>query len=64
MYQPGIDQRLAQILSAERLEEAARERLAREAQLAAPKVAARRWVLALAATAPLVVGIIWAVATH
>ena len=42
MYQPGMDQGLAQIRYAEILEEAANERADRKARAVAPKPASRK----------------------
>ncbi len=66
MYQPGFDQGLAQIRYAEVLEEAAIKRAQRAARNAqpAPKPAARRLALALAAAAPIVVWIGWIWVAH
>jgi len=50
--------------SAEVLNEAARECTEREAQTVAPKLAVRRLVLALTATAPVAVWVIWMLAAH
>jgi hypothetical protein len=58
MYQPGLDQGLAQIRYAEILEEAANERADRKARAAAPKPAAHRLALSLAAVAPIAVWIV------
>ena len=62
MYQPGMDQGLARIRYAERLEDAARERAERRPQSVAPKQAGRRLVLACAAVAPVALAIVWAFA--
>ncbi len=61
MYHPGLgtDRQLAQIRYAEFLEEAANERADRRAQAAHLKPAARRLVIAFAASAPIVVWIVW-----
>ncbi len=64
MYQPGIDQGLAQIRYAEILEEAANERADRKARAVAPKPAARQLALALAAAAPIAVLITWMLVAH
>jgi hypothetical protein len=64
MYQPGLDQGLAQIRYAEVLEEAANERADRKARAGSPQPAARRLVLVLAAAAPLAVWIVRVLAAH
>jgi hypothetical protein len=64
MYQPGMDQGLAQIRYAEVLEEAAQERVGRQAQSIAPNQAARRLVLAFAAVVPVALAIVWVFAAH
>jgi hypothetical protein len=64
MYQPGIDQGLAQIRYAEILEEAANERADRKARAAAPKPASHRLALALAVVAPIAVWIVWMWVVH
>lgn len=64
MYQPGMDQGYAQIRYAEVVEEAARERANRNARPATAKQTVRRWAVAVAAAAPVVVWIIWTVAAH
>ena len=64
MYQPGMDQGLAHIRYAEMLEEAARVRAERQMRPAAPKAAARRWMLALAAVAPVALATVWVLAVH
>ncbi len=64
MYQPGMDQGQARIRYAEMVEAAAQERAHRQAQPATAKQTVQRWVIAAAAAAPVVVWIIWAMATH
>ncbi len=64
MYQPGLDNGLARIRYAEVLEEAARDRADRKARIAAPKPAARRLALALAAAAPIALWIVWMLVAH
>jgi hypothetical protein len=64
MYQPGMDQGLAQIRYAEILEEAANERADRKARAVAPKPASRKLVLALAGVAPIAVWIVWMWVAH
>ena len=62
MYQPGMDQGLAQIRYNDMLEAAAQERAERKPRADAPKAVARR--LALAAVAPVALGIVWMLAAH
>jgi hypothetical protein len=64
MYQPGLDQGLAQIRYAEVLGAAANERADCRARAAAPKPASRRLALALAAAAPIAVLITWMLVAH
>jgi hypothetical protein len=64
MYQPGMDQGLAQTRYAEALDEAARERAKRKMQTVAPKPAAHRLALALVAMAPVAVRVVWTMAAH
>ncbi len=64
MYQPGMDQGYAQIRYVEMVDEAARERADRQARPATPKQTIRRWAVAVAVAAPVVVCIIWTVAAH
>ena len=64
MYQPGMDQGLATIRYAEVLEEAANERADRLARAAAPKPAARKLALTLAAAAPIAIWITWMMVAH
>jgi hypothetical protein len=64
MYQPGMDLGLAKIRYAEVLEEAANERADRKARAAAPKPAARRLALVLAAAAPIAIWITWMMVVH
>jgi hypothetical protein len=64
MYQPGMDQGLAQIRYAEMLDEAANERAERKVQTVAPKQAARRLLLASAAVLPVALAIVWVFAAH
>jgi hypothetical protein len=64
MYHPGLDQGLAQIRYAEVLEAAANERADRRARAAAPKPAARRLALALAAAAPIALWITLMMVAH
>jgi len=58
MFQPGLDNHLAEIRYADVLEEAARERAQRPAPPAA-HISPRRVVLALAAAVPVVAAIAW-----
>jgi len=64
MYQPGMDQGLAQIRYNDMLEAAAQERAERKPRADAPKAVARRLALALAAVAPVALGIVWMLAAH
>lgn len=61
MYQPGLgtDGQLAQIRCAELLEESAINRADRIARAAQPEPAIRKLALALAASTPVVIGIVW-----
>ena len=61
MYQPGLgtDRQLAQIRYAELLEESAIKRADRKARVTQPKPAIRRLAIALAASTPVVIGIVW-----
>ena len=64
MYQPGMDQGLAQTRYTDMLAESAQARAERQAQTVAPKQAARRLVLAFAAVMPIALAIAWVFAAH
>ena len=64
MYQPGMDRQLAQVYYNEMLHDAANERADRQARGATSKPAVRRLALALAASAPIAVLIVWMLVAH
>jgi len=64
MYQPGMDQGLAQTRYTDMLAESAQARSERQTQHQTPKQSVRRLVLAFAALLPIALAIAWVFVAH